>query len=145
MLHSSLSLIWASLSQARMLKLLRADPTCPPATLGIQTPSSHSLGLRHWTIGTWSGQSHVSWPVCWSVCKIYSTYVVFSDKLYGGWMVMSKGSQQQAPPSPVCEPEAGKKRACVWSNGSEGHMLEAHSTLFHEEYSLSFCKEYISI
>lgn len=144
MLHSSLSLIWASVSQAGMLKLFWVDPTCPPATHGTQTPSSCSQRLRRWTKGTRGRQSHVSGPVCWSVCKIYSTYVVFSDKLYGGWSCAMALDSKHLPVQCMSQRQA-RRRACVWSNGSEGQVLEAHSTLFHEEYSLSFCKEYISI
>lgn len=48
--------------------------------------------------------------------------------------------------SPVCEQRGSKTKVYPWNIGSENQQFGAHSTLFHEEeYSLSFCKEYISI
>lgn len=57
MLHSSLSLIWASVSQAGMLKPLWVGPTTPHATHGTQAPSSRSLGPRRWTEGCEAGRA----------------------------------------------------------------------------------------
>lgn len=112
MLHSSLSLIWASVSQAGMLKPLWVDPTCPPATNGTQAPSSRSLMQRRWTIGMWGRQSPVSRPVCWSVCKIYSTYVVFSSKLYCGWSCVMAPGSKHVPVQCVSRRWARRRHVC---------------------------------